>query len=294
MTPRILVEKLLAAALTALVVSSFHWKQVLVIYIVAGQAHFATAYYYQALAGKIDKKYMGNYVFWSALLLFSFYQWPSDTHQASIATIYFLFHMCFDELYLSRLPMELRNTCMHAGRLLEMAPLIFVLTGLIIDGFFPFGTLLMGQNPFSPVTTVLAWLSLLTYLGLLVSRRYKPDGRSFYFLLPGLALVLAVSNGYLFRVPIQKISGSIIIYHYLNWYFHYFLNLSETQQKVLYLKRILLINTVVIGAYFTFKAEGLGFYFYSEEAFYIWTMLHLITSTRKGDVLSMLSFPKAS
>ena len=103
----------------------------------------------------------------------------------------------------------------------------------------------------------------------------------------------ACYSGWLRSVPTGKLTGFIIIYHYLAWYFHYYLNLDADHRKT-YLARVLGVNSLVLGAYFLWGAEGPGRYFFQNDYFYIWTLLHLITSTRPQDIKGMFTVSQPS
>lgn len=289
---RILLEKLLSAALTACLVIPFSGPTVVMIYVVLGHAHFLTAYYYKKLAGLVTRGFLLNYLFWATILVVGYQRWPSYHHITALATVYFLFHMVFDELYLCRLPMELRTSPMNLGRALEFLPIIAVYSSLVIDALFPWGPRTLGPTPLMPLALKVSYFGIILSVLLIASSRYRPDWRSAYFWACGLVLLVGANVDIFEGTPVSKFTGTIIIYHYLNWYFHYYLNLPTPDRRRLYVKRVLILNVVAIVPFLVLGAQGWGKYLYGEDYFYLWTMMHLITSTRSGDIVGLFKLPR--
>lgn len=249
------------------------------------------AYIYKYLAGKMTRTVLLTYLFWAAVILICYALKPSFPHLVVITAIYFLLHVLWDEQYLMRLPMDLGRSPMHLGRSLEMTPLLLIYSGRVIDAMFPSGT---WRGTQSPLVEKALWVCLLVipiYL-VLVARGYRPDLKSAFYLGCGALLAGAASGPWLLMLHPAKFTGSVIIYHYLIWYTHYFLNLPSGQPRRVYLVRILAINALVVGGYALWAKEGVGRWIFKEDAFYIWTLLHLVNSTRSGDLRALLKWPK--
>ena len=278
---KILFEKFLAALVTFLVVSHLHWSKVVLVYIVLGQGHFLSAYLYQYKAGKVNRNYILVYLT-SAIAIISLYWWNQKYNTlVCLTTIYFLAHMLWDELYLLRLPMELKKSPMCLGRSLEMAPIFLLYSARVTEALFPS---YRRGNSLLELALKLCLLVFCGYLVLLIFRIHKVDWKSAYFVLWGSSLAWASYTGLFNQVPTGKLTGFIIIYHYLAWYFHYFLNLTEKSRKRDFILRITGINAVVISGYLIWGQRGPGAVFFRNDNFYIWTLLHLISSTRLGDL----------
>ena len=287
---QILLEKLVSALLTLALVYKPHWTTVILLFVVLGQGHFVTAYFYQYKAGKFKASSLLGYGACALGILLAYWHWPNLNLLIAITTVYFLLHMIFDELYLLRLPMELRQSPMHLGRFLEMLPIVFLYTALVLDSLFPALGHSIGLE-LSSLGTILAASALLLYALVCLVFKSKPDWKSGYFGLWGLLLVLAIRTQALQGVHIGKLTGFIILYHYINWYLHYYLNLQAMSHKVTYLRRVGVINAVVLVAYFTLGDVGIGAYLFREDYFYIWTLLHLISSTRLADLRALMKKP---
>lgn len=291
MTWTVFLEKAISASLAGGLVFLLDWRSVVVTFIVLGQGHFLMAYVYQAGAGKIDRRYLTNFAAWSVFILICYWRHPFPAGLTAIATIYFGIHMAIDELYLTQTPMNLRQSPLHLGRLFEMLPLILIYAAAVSDAMLAHGAWL--QFPvLSGTALTAAEVSYLTYLLLLWPGGYRPDARSLYLIVAGAGLYGASRWGYLEQVPAPKLSGFIILYHYFNWYLHYFLSLVRPLRG-LYLRRVAMINVGSLSLYLATGTSGPGWIFFQEQNFYLWTLLHLITSTRYTDVKSLLRWPES-
>ncbi|MBN9416143.1 MAG: hypothetical protein J0I12_11935 [Candidatus Eremiobacteraeota bacterium] len=281
-------EKLLSLGLAAVLVAWLDWRSVIRLMIVLGQGHFLLAYFYQFRAGKIGPLYVLNYGFWACLILLVYWMHPFAAGLTAVATVYFAWHMAVDEFYLSELPLRLRSSPLHLGRLLEMLPLMLVYAAAVVDAMLAHGVWREFPELMGPALQLTS-LSLLAYVALIGFARYRPDGRSCYFLVAGGCLDVAAKLGWLQQVQAPKLSGFIILFHYFSWYLHYYLSLERG--RGVYLRQVALVNVLVLGLYGVFGAEGLGWLLFQEQNFYLWTLMHLISSTRRGDLVGLLRWP---
>lgn len=289
---KVLVEKLVAALLTGYLVATLHWTKVVLLYIVLGQGHFLIAYLYQFKAGKMNRGYL-TVAAGSLLLITGVYlRWPHYRALVAVTTIYFLVHMLLDELYLMRFPMNLRESPMNFARALEMTPVFLLYSARVVEALF--SRFRWGSTTLGDLALYLSWASLAAYLILLLRGRHRPDGQSAYFLSWSALLLWAVHSGWLVRIPTGKLTGFIIIYHYLAWYLHYFLNLPPGPKRSTYSFRVLGINALVLTCFGVWGQKGPGRYFFQNDYFYIWTLLHLITSTRLSDIKGLFRPPTVS
>ncbi|MBT9585744.1 hypothetical protein IV102_20555 [bacterium] len=291
MTWTIVLEKVLSASLAGSLVFFLDWRSLVVTFIVLGQGHFLTAYVYQAGAGKIGRTYLASFAAWAAIIVTSYWLHPFPAGLTAIATIYFGIHMATDELYLTRLPIALYQSPLHLGRLFEMLPLILVYAAAVSDAMLAHGAWLQFPT-LSGSALKLAEASYLAYLLVIWPGGYRPDGRSAYLIAAGAGLYVASRWGYLGQVPAPKLSGFFILFHYFNWYIHYFLSLARSL-RALYLKRVAVINLGAVSLYLASGTSGPGWIFFQEQNFYIWTLLHLITTTRYTDVKNILRWPES-
>lgn len=279
---RIWAEKLVSLLLTLWVVARHDWPAVVLIYIVMGHGHFLMAYFYQWKAGKMTRAYGLRFALFAFAILAIYNAWPDYRGLVAVTTIYFLLHMLWDEQYLMRLPMDLSRSPMHLGRTLEMAPIVLLFSARVVDDMWALDP--WKAMPFRDWAQPACWAVFLSYTLLGLGGWLRPDSRSAYFLSWGVALLAAsYTRGY-YLIPTGKLTGFIIIYHYLNWYLHYFLNLPPGPRRRIYLGHVAVFNIAVLAAYFTWGARGPGRWFFQNDWFYVWTLLHLMTSTRIGDL----------
>ena len=290
MTRTVLLEKAISATLAGCLVFLLDWRSLVVTFIVLGQGHFLMAYVYQAGAGKIDRTYLATFVAWAAIIVTTYWLHPFPAGLTAIATIYFGIHMAIDELYLTHLPLTLRQSPLHLGRLLEMLPLVVIYAAAVSDAMLAHGAWLQFPT-LAGAALKLAEACYLAYALLIWPGGYRPDGRSAYLFLAGAGLYVSSRWGYLGQVPAPKLSGFIILFHYFNWYIHYFFSLVRPL-RTLYLKRVAVINLGAVSLYLATGTSGPGWIFFQEQNFYLWTLLHLITSTRYLDVKNILRWPQ--
>lgn len=286
---RIWAEKFVCMLLTLGLVWANSWPTVVQLYIVLGHGHFLTAYFHQWKAGKVTWGSLLRYLAWALLIVGAYTRWPDYRVLVAFTTIYFLLHMLWDEQYLLQLPLNLRAGAMHLGRTLEMAPIVLLFSARVLDDMF-------ALDPWHTVPFMRAALpgcGLVTglYILLIAMGRLRPDYKSAYLLGWGLALLLASLSDWYYRIPTGKVTGFIIIYHYLIWYLHYYLSLPVGTVRQTYLGRVMILNAVVLAAYFVWGAQGPGRWVFQNDWFYVWTLLHLITSTRLADLSNLGRLP---
>lgn len=285
---RVFIEKAVSAGIVGTLVTLLPWRTVVTLFIVLGQGHFLMAYLYQARAGKLTPAFLLRYLGWASLLLVAYWSHPFAPGLTALATIYFALHQALDELYLTRRPMRLRESPMHLGRFLEMAPAIGIYSARVCDSMLGQGSW-PGFPTLLPAAIGLSLLVGLVYLGLL-TWGYRPDRLSCYLVGIGGLLAGLAQSGWLHHIPAPKLSGFVILFHYLNWYIHYFLQLPLEARRT-YLIDVTLVNAAVFLAFFSWGKEGPGRWFFQEANFYLWTLLHLITSTRSRDLSGCLQIP---
>lgn len=285
----IFLEKLLSLGLALALVVWLDWRSVIRLMIVLGQGHFGLAYLYQARAGKVRAAYVLNYLFWSFLILLVYWAHPFAAGLTAVATVYFAWHMAVDEFYLTQLPLRLGQSPLNLGRLLEMLPLMLAYAAAVVDAMLAHGVWREFPELMGPALQCTS-LGLLAYVALIAFRGYRPDGTSCYFLVAGGALDVAAKYGWLQQVPAPKLSSFIILFHYFSWYLHYFLSLPS-ERRGGYVRDVALVNAVFLGLYGVCGLQGPGWLLFQEQNFYLWTLMHLISSTRRGDLTGLLRWP---
>lgn len=286
---RIWAEKLVSLLLTLWLVARYDWPTVVLLYIVMGHGHFLIAYFYQWKAGKMTPAYGLRFFLSATVIVGAYSAWPDYRALVALTTIYFLMHMLWDEQYLLRLPLDLRQSPMHFGRALEMVPIVLLFSARVLDDMWTLDP--WKGMPLRDWAQPACWMVLVIYALLWAAGWLRPDHTSAYLLGWGTALLAASYTRAYYLIPTGKLTGFIIIYHYLNWYLHYFLSLPTTSARRTYLGRVVAFNALVLGAYCNWGSNGVGRWLFQNDWFYVWTLLHLITSTRIGDLRWALRAP---
>lgn len=287
----IAIEKCVSLLLVVFLLVILDWRAIMTIFIVLGQGHFLLAYYYQYKAGKIDRAFGIRYAC-CVIVLAAFYFLAFNHELLLLATaIFFLQHALFDELHLLRVDVPDKNP-LTSARLCEMTPVFLLYTAMLIDGVLNQISNKQGIGPPLSALHTTPWFCLLSavvltgYSWRVWKRSWKLDNVSVYFFSSGLVLVLTVASGIGQVTPVIKLMGFIILYHYFNWYAYYFHKLSsQTSERRKYIFLALLTNGLLIGFYLAWHhgLVPLGAVLFSEDAFYCWTILHLVCSLRAAD-----------
>jgi hypothetical protein len=90
--------------------------------------------------------------------------------------------------------------------------------------------------------------------------------------------------------------GAILILHYYNWYLHYWFKVQKDSSELkLYFLIVIGLNAIGVAIFFLNGhrpgwPRGQGFWF-DPVLFYLWTLVHLIYTRRKGEFSQWLSMP---
>lgn len=254
-------------------------QSVLWLFIVLGQGHFFLAYLYQYKAGKITR----TYLVWFGLLfasLFSIFFWFGSFEWLVVLTgTQFLIHFLQDEVFLAGETHSLFTS-------LEAAALVSLFFGILYDTVF--GATL------STYTAALGLALVTLYFLLAIEQRYFPN-RTNYFVLFIIALLLGIEfTG--FTVPVEILLGALILFHYAEWYIHFFFKLRKNKTALrTYLVRVAVINSALITLFFIyshwFSFQGPLAVLFAPFFFYLWTLMHTLTSVRLADYKNALRIP---
>ena len=290
-TYEICLEKSLSFLLVWFLLAIFDWRSVIVIYAILGQGHFFMAYYYQFKAGRMNRVYLGKVLVFTVVVLGSYSLYPNHEILAIVTAVLFLQHALFDESTLLRLSTKGPMTW---DRFLEMLPILLLYSALLVDGILAKAqsapTLWLSQHlpSLSPIAAIASAVVLLYYSWRAWKIRNVADGATSYFFLLGLAL-----TGYLFfamtaGVSVVKLMGFVILFHYFNWYGFYGHKLARANSGLKgYLGLFVLVNGALVTVYLLSRGGTLVWLsstLFSEDAFYLWTLLHLWTSFRPEDL----------
>lgn len=304
-------EKLISIALVGVAIILLLPLDVQEAIIALGQGHFIACYYYQVKYHKVDRVYLIKY-FTTLILLFGLYiYYPHFVLLVTVASVYFVIHLIVDESFLWHDQPRLQ-------RGLAYLPLLLLYTGLIVDSTFvqEYGRVIEGQVMVAKVIPLLgrdiapyclmgAAVATLAYFGYLLLRRSRLEAHDVYFLLGALVLVILYMTDH---VPNRyDLMGAIILFHYSNWYIHYFIRWGEDRPKRnRYVQTMVIINVIVLGLYaiyrwmpealsvkyvprfiFPYKSPTEGnilAYLFSPGYFYLWTLMHFISTARLSDL----------
>ncbi len=261
MNKSLLLEKIPSAIFTAVALFSLSDLQVRELFIVIGLGHIFISFLYSYRVRR--KEFPFHQLFGVGALLFISYDiFRYDPYLEIVTSLYFVVHFLLDERHLNNKPSSWSG-------MLEILPFFLLYSAYILDGWFHLG--------FAPWALVLA--VIFSVLGVAY-------GAGRYFLIGSLLLTLA----YPWRDQIRPnhLLGAIILFHYTNWYLHYLIRYRNDARKLRsYLKDVALINLVVVLLYWGYLEHaafgGALHYFFSPSYFYIWTLLHLIFTTRRKD-----------
>jgi len=244
--------------------------------IVFGQAHFLISYIYRNKSGKIDKTYLLKFLllcvflgFTCAYIYFHLAWFPVIIF---VTLMTFVLHYFFDELKISNLDID--------NKLFGALAAFFAFASIFLRMIFH-----VGPTVLYLCCVLSAFFSVLfTYF--LFSKTENRFGQLkvflFFLLNVSVPIYLTFNGG----VDILKISGFIILFHYIRWYLRYFERFRGTAELDLYFDFIILSHIFVILAFFEYVLSpnvGILYGFYSPLYFYAWTLIHIILSIRKED-----------
>jgi len=253
-------------------------RTVVNLYIVLGLSHFLLTYWYQMNAGKLSGLFFYIQIIIGLILfsLISFY-YPDTFVSLGIfafAALYFLIHLLLDERYLFNQPLSFLF-------FLNIMPTLFLYFGLVIDFAFQYQTIIFLRLGAFFVFILNSMLLLFHYK--------RAEGGTYYYMF--LNIILFLLSFITTKVAFPFVFGGIVLYHYAIWYIFYFLRLKNNKEKRrAYLQRVFVVNVLFIFLYMLYTYfdakifnEVLG-YFFVPTFFYLWTLLHVVFTTRVSDI----------
>jgi hypothetical protein len=246
--------------------------------VVLGHAHFALSYFYQSKAGKIRLIYLLPY---AVVLGISFYlRYEYEAFFLIFVATFFLFHNFFDEF-------KLRSEKPSAEYLVLIFILVATLSGWTADFFIG-----------SHVTKILIYISFAVG-GILLGAKavlgrveinWRCSYLHFLLLMMGIFLTMEFTGH---RPDARESFGAVILIHYMAWYIR--LGMRFKQQGVAvfntYIKRVLIANFIFMAGYYVvviaMERQGILYeVIYAPFGFYVWTLMHLLTTFRLSDYKS--------
>lgn len=223
---------------------------------------------------------------------------------ALVTNLYFLYHLVTDEVYLFKVPLNLRVSPLHLGRFLEASFLFVLAAAPMLDGLPFYGPQLWGRlglesMSWARLSGVLA-VTLFVLWGWVVRRGWhRPDEGSLY--LAGWGLCMAAANVVWGPFSHYQWFSFVVILHVTHWYAHYFLSVrSDPGRLRVYLTRVAASN-ILFGLLLLPLAVDLGSFahsvataVYGIQNYYLWTLSHLLVSTRAHDLAGFLRPARAA
>jgi hypothetical protein len=306
------LEKLISIALVAVALAILPALEIQEAIIVFGQGHFLACYYYQYKYRQIDRAYLQRYFLCLVLIFGAYYLYPNLFLLVTAASIYFVIHLSVDERFLWKDPPNLQ-------RGLALMPFLLIYTGLIVDSIFV-GQVTFKNSGWwaaageitvpilgtwiTPYGLMAAGAALLGYLIYIRMRPSRMEPHDVYFLLGAAVLAVLYVSGH--APSHYYLMGSIILFHYSSWYIHYLVKWKDDEAKrSRYILDMIVVNALVFGLYavyrwmpqaldvayfpreiYPFKDPGHGnalAYFFSPGYFYLWTLMHFVSTARRSD-----------
>jgi len=262
--------------------------------IVLGHAHFLLAYFYKIITGKIKLRNFLIFVALSSGLFAYFYRFNFPDFRLEslllVTTAYAAFHVATDDQF----TLNFFSPNYSKIQRLQIFGTISALIGLHLKWQFAF---------------TYSWVFFLASFVFLLLISYEKDrGRQlwtsadyFFIFLVSVAFILFFS-GVQFVAQHLLVLTFMGIYHYLVYYFHYYLKIKSLEPKAKsifhkrtgYLSAVILGNIIVFGLFRTMQATQQTFltHVFSYNLFLILTLMHFISSTRTYELPSLLGIKK--
>jgi hypothetical protein len=273
------IQKIISIFVVGLAVTLLSNIQISYLFIVAGTAHGFGGYYYQYLAKKMTWTWVFSYIAAFILIGYTLVVHNHFIILALITDLTFVVHFLLDEVML----MGKKHTIFT---FLESSVIFLLYAGFIID--------ILYKTRLWSYFVIAALFVAVVYVILATVKKYEISASNIYFyLIAGMLLVL-----FLLRVypPFNIVLGATVIAHYSNWYvFYYFKVRNNYEQKVLYILRMLFINSIMLVGFIFYQYLGIGtsvlVYFFSLQYFLVGTIIHNIFLVRRKDLANSLLIP---
>jgi hypothetical protein len=269
------IQKVLGLVIVAGTIFFLNPLQIALAFSVLGQGHFLGAYYYQWKAGKMTARWLGVFALMAVVFFTGAVFLERLEFLALGASILFFIHHFQDEVTLFGKERSIFRT-------LEQLPPVLLYSALTADVLL--GTALTTLAIYATAVVVAL------YLVAIIRRLHTPDIlSSFLFLVTaGLALVWFSQ----IAVAPQILIGSVILFHYVSWYVYFYFRFApKPERQWAYLQDMVVINILALAAFAVWMtapwAAGLS-YVFGPAFFYVWAILHILTSVRFADYRSTL------
>lgn len=282
LTRTLIYQKIAAFVITiALYLYSGSYIPFMFLAITLGHSHFLLAYIYKLKAGKIKLKNFLIFLGLSAGLFAFFYRYQLPDYRIAtlliLTTIYAIYHVAADDQF----TLNFFSPVYSVTQRLQIGMTVSALVGLQLFWQFAF--------PYSWAFLGVGGL-LFLYILFRKDRNFEEYTISDVFFFSQFLFTAGVY--YLYPVALNSqllIISFAGIYHYLVYYFHYYLKIQSIEPKaksVLHTRKGYLLivaasNVVVFGLFFARASSSiLQNVVFSYNFFLIVTLMHFISSTR--------------
>lgn len=276
-------EKLISAVTVLALIAILSPDNVVNAFVVLGHAHFALSYLYQYKAGKMKVIYLIPYVL-LVIAFFGFRYFDPIIFMLFVAT-FFLFHNFFDEF-------KLRSE----KPTVEFSALIILLTGLIVGWIVDF--FMATDNALAIFGGAGAVSCFLLIAKFFKSKTVSIPWNNAYFWYLSLLLIIFLGMELTGHRPDARESfGFIVLMHYMTWYIRLGTRfwVEKGGKFNVYLRDTAIANAVFIAGYYivVVELERQGILYegiYRPLGFYVWTLMHLVTTLRLSDYQNAFRF----
>jgi hypothetical protein len=280
-------------------------RQILMAFAVIGQGHIFIAWIHQARAGIITRARLISMILVGACIFGAFTTFLSEPTLIAATSLYFVLHFLVDEkrllgerpdfwTLLEVLPVLLMYLLFIMGQKVVLIPVLggkFV--GQSTRQYFSDD---LTQAPLALGVATLAALILIFSLGRRLVLWQRPSASTVYFHVMSIGMLALFALGYKFWFA--DLMGAIILYHYFNWYCHYFFKTMKSRSNSGISRHFDRDQCRHRLRLFMFsyepewpEARGV---FFRPDFFFMWTLMHLIYSNRPGEFWTWLAIPGRS
>jgi hypothetical protein len=251
-------------------------------FIMLGHGHFVSAFIYRFKASRDPFRFSTDWLLTAAAIFSGYFLFRNFAVLVTVTAIYTMLHFLLDERFL--LENNLSEFSQWASGLLILA-LTILYAGMIVSDIFPavnMGLFLLGAILFVGLYCVVKiW-------------RWQPFSLVDNAMLAGCLLMLWLYCRHI-HVQATYLIGTVTLFHYAHWYIHYYFRVrSSRERKKEYLLTVGFLNSVIISGFLmalycrqnSFIAGALYRAIWFPESFYLWTLVHLATTTRLSDLNS--------
>jgi len=263
--------------LTAIIIYKLPSNNLQSAYIIMGHAHFLLTYI-KRLKNSVANVYsLKSLIIYFIILFLSFS--ISNLNQENFiifVSIFFLLHHFFDEMKILKIEGDFSKNLL----------ILLIILNFTIFGFY---------FKYSIINNCLLMLNMLVivvqFIRILIKKNY--DYYLIYLLLANL-IILAIFKLDKVNFSIDALWSFIIIYHYIIWYIKIGNDKYKDSSRSIidYIRQIFFINLGLLIFWYFYKKMPLekevSNYFFSPNAFFVWTLMHLIFTFRKEDYKSVI------